>query len=148
MKLKIMGADNKLLIISGAFLTAISFIFFMFDYIGYYFIASDPGTLFLLKLLMPYMWAYLLLSIAILIVGIVGRNREGYAIGGVALGITAVTLIYDLWYIFKIQIPFLSTIPPTMSIIIIISILLLSILIILGVVGGILKLLHGGQTGA
>ncbi len=120
----------------------------MIDYIGYYFIAGDPGTLFLLRLLMPYLWAYFLLSIAILVVGIVARNRVGYAIGGVTLGITAATLIYDLWYIFSVQIPFLGAIPALMTTIVIASLIIITILIVLGVVGGILKLIHGGQSGA
>ena len=143
-----MGADNKLLIISGAILTALSFLFLSIDYIGWLFFVSDPLTLFILELLQLYLWIYLILSIAILIVGIIARNKEGYAIGGVALGVTAGTFIYNLWYIFIIMIPNLVAVPPLMTMVVLVTLFIITILIILGIVGGILKLVHAGQTGA
>ena len=145
-----MASSNKLLIINGVILVGFSLLYVIFFYLALAFIASQPATIAMLHYFLYWMWLYLILSIGVLIVGIVAskKGENSWAIGGVSIGITAATTIYHLYFLFRVAIPYIPLVPPTMTMVMFVTLLIYTVLVVLALVGGIIKIATAGSGSA
>ena len=144
-----MAKSNKLMVISGAIFTVFAIFYVFFFYYALAYIATQPATIAMLHYFLYWMWLYLIFAIAILIIGIIASKREnGWAIGGVSIGVTGAATIYHFYFSFRVALPYMPSVPTTMSMVIYLTLLIYSILVGLAITGGIIKIATAGSGGA
>lgn len=144
-----MAAANKLMLIGGIILFGFAIFYVIFLYIALLFIATEPSTIAMLSYFLLWMWYYLIFSTALFVVAIVVAKKENsWAIGGVSIGVTALITLYHLYFTFRVCLPYLILIPPAMTMVVFLTILIYTILIVLALIGGIIKIATAGSSGA
>ncbi len=112
-------------------------------------IAALPETKALILVFLSRLVFYLVVTIVWFILAIVGKKKgEHLGLGIASTVVTGFLLLWTIWFLFRVIFPILPLIPPTMSLVIVMSMIIIVALISLGTIGGVLKIIAAHSSGA